>query len=152
MNYGPKTDGIDHINLYTRGKTRLGRLATNLAELHVAHPTYGRFRTAEGLWYYLKTGKCHEELRAMSGFEAKRHGRTLPSVWNKDFRAEFEIGLREKVLCNKELYELFIESTLPFAHYYVYESKKPDVEPKIIAPKDGAWIIEYLTRLREELK
>lgn len=152
MNHHPKNDGIDHINIYTRGKTRLGRLITNLSDVPVTHPTYGRFRTAEGLWFYLKSGKAHEELRAMSGFEVKRYARGLVNVWNKEFQAEFKQGLKQKILDHSELRDLFVESTLPFTHYYVYESKRPDVEPKVVVPKDSVWMIEYIEALREELK
>lgn len=158
----PQNDGVTHINIYSRGQTRLGRLLTNLADKPVVHPTYGRFRTAEGLWYYLRTGMTCEDLRSMSGFEAKIKGRELPIVWHDNFKEEFQIACRSKLDNDPELMKVFVESTLPFEHYYFYESKKTSaagdtVEAlkaryKIIEPKDGRWLTEFWMALRIELQ
>lgn len=147
----PLEDGITHINIFTRGRTRLGRLLTNLADLPVDHPTHGRFRTAEGLWYYLKTGCKHESLRAMTGFDAKKAGRELEVVWHKTFREEFLLGVRAKILGNEELTELLRHSTLPFAHYYYYGSPVGEVPPKMVYPRDSDWQMEFFEALRQEL-
>lgn len=146
----PDMDGVDHINIYTKGKTRLGRLLTNLADIPVTHPTYGTFRTAEGLWYYMKTGCKHESLRALSGFDVKKLGTTFPVVWMANFEDSFKIGVRDKILNHPELKQLFTESTLPFEHYYFYSSSKSDVKPKVIEPKDVRWLTQFFTDLREE--
>lgn len=148
----PDMDGISHINIYTKGKTRLGRLITNLADIPVDHPQYGMFRTAEGLWYYLKTGLIHESLRACSGFDAKRLGSTFPTVWFDDFQAQMKIGIRQKIRKNLELYNLFVSSELPFEHYYFYSSKKPGAAVKVVEPKDVRWLTEFITELRNEFK
>ena len=41
----PKLDGIEHINIYSKGKTELGRLLTNFAQTPFIHPEYGRFES-----------------------------------------------------------------------------------------------------------
>lgn len=149
--HNPLDDGIDHINVYTKGRTRLGRLLTNLADVKVVHPTYGTFRTAEGLWYYLRSGCKHEDLRALSGFEAKNRGKTLGVVWNDKFQEQFLIGVRAKVMDNDELMTLLKESSLPFAHYYFYGSPYADAPPKLVYPKDSDWQMEFYEELRKEL-
>lgn len=148
----PELDGKEFINIYTRGKTRLGRLLSNLADVPVYHDIYGTFRTAEGLWYYLKTGRVHESLRALDGFEAKRIGRTYPVVWFDDFQSVFKVALRNKIDRHRELRELFVTSTLPFEHFYLYESKRSGVEPKVIVPKDVQWLTDYFMELREQMR
>lgn len=161
----PSQDGITHINFYTRGKTRLGRLGTNLADIPVEHPLHGRFRTAEGYWYYLKTGLKFDELRSLDGFSAKVAGRKFPNVWHNDFREDFITALRWKVDNHAELKQLLTESTLPLEHYYYYSGKGPvaidqslsRVEQlrksfKIIEPSDVRWLTEFFTELRAELQ
>lgn len=148
----PMDDGITHIDIYTKGKTRLGRLLTNLADIPVHHPIYGTFRCAEGLWYYLKTGCQFECLRAMTGFEAKKFGTSKPTVWMDDFKEQFKLGLINKIVSHQELYEAFVSSELPFEHYYFYSSNKPNVPPKVIEPKDVRWLTEFFTELRAKWK
>ena len=138
-------DGISHINIYTKGMTRLGRLLTNLADIQVDHPTYGTFRTAEGLWYYLKTGKMHENLRALTGFQAKEFGKTLEVVFNQHFQKEFKEGLYAKITSHPELLSLFKSSTLPFTHYYVYGKDNKQI---VVIPKGTQWMIDYFEELR----
>lgn len=149
--HNPLDDGITHINVYTRGRTRLGRLLSNLADVKVEHPDYGTFRTAEGLWYYLRSGCKHEDLRALSGFEAKNLGKTLEVVWNDKFQEQFLVGVRAKVMGNDELKALLKESSLPFAHYYYYGSPYSDTPPRLVYPKDSDWQMEFYTELRKEL-
>lgn len=161
----PKQDGKTHINFYTRGATRLGRLGTNLADVAVQHPVHGRFRSAEGLWYYLKTGRTYEELRSMDGFQAKAFGRNLPTVWYDPFQEDFKVALRWKFENHPELKQLLTESTLPLEHYYYYSAKKP-IDPEFLAtlppaeqirkqyqivePKDVRWLTQFFIELREE--
>lgn len=147
----PLDDGITFINVYTKARTRLGRLLTNLSDIKVNHPKYGLFRCAEGLWYYLRTGCKHESLRALSGFEAKKLGQTLEVVWNESFREEFLEGVRAKVMDNEELKILLKESSLPFVHFYCYGSPQSDKPPKIVFPKDCDWQMEFFEELRKEL-
>src|SRR5690606_38009971 len=93
----PELDGVDHINIWTRAKTPLGRMLSNLSPLHLIHPKYGRFDTAEGLWYYLSTGKIYEQLRDLNGFEAKKLGRTLKKFHYEGFQIDFKLGMLAKV-------------------------------------------------------
>ncbi len=51
--YSTEEDGINHINIYSRGKTRLGRELSNFQGCGINMP-YGRFNTIEGLYHYLK--------------------------------------------------------------------------------------------------
>jgi hypothetical protein len=140
----PADDGEQHINCWTQAKTRLGRLATNLSDLRTRHPDYGLFRCAEGLYYYLKTGMRHEDLRAMDGFSAKNFGSAQEIKWNNNLWAEMKVGIRNKIEDSEELRELVVESSLPFEHYYVYHGR-------VVVPRGSDKFIQVLEEIRSEM-
>jgi len=54
MKYDSKDDGITHINIYSKGKTLLGKMLSNWSY----YPIYlvlGRFNSIEGLIFYLSS-------------------------------------------------------------------------------------------------
>ncbi len=124
--YHPSTDSIDHINVYSRGHTELGRLLTNPSPIGFEHPAFGYFNTAEGLHFFLKTGMLDYEYAQLSGFEARKKGKADHKnyIQNPDFDRLMRIGWICKITQNPKLYELVITNTLPLAHYYYYG--KPD--------------------------
>lgn len=48
-------DGIDHINIYSKGRTALGRFLSNFAQAEIETED-GEFASIEGYWYWLL---CH---------------------------------------------------------------------------------------------
>ena len=137
-------DGIDHINVYSQGKTFLGVLLSNWYRYPIILDDLGRFESVEGLWYWLSTKD--ERLRNMSGFAAKKLGRSLPrlvTLPDDQFKSIIKQAIKIKVAGGPEYFN-FVDSTLPFAHYYVFNGKQVDAGHK--------WIIEYLEQLRTELK
>jgi hypothetical protein len=48
----PEEDGVTHINIYSKGKTELGRWLTNFSYSPFNHPEYGKFLSMEGFWYW----------------------------------------------------------------------------------------------------
>lgn len=140
----PKLDGVEHINVWMKGETRFGRLLTNLADIPTQHPEYGRFRTMEGLWYYLKTGMQHEDLRSMNGYEAKEYGSKLSGVWNARFYDDVKIGIRRKVEMHAELSVLMEDSILPFEHYYVYPGR-------VVVPRSSKAFCDILEAIRADM-
>lgn len=147
--YAIEDDGVTHINLYTRGRTLLGRMASNLSDCHIEHPRYGRFRTLEGLWYYLKTGKQHEYFRDLNGFECRKKGKDLKMKWDQDFQRDFKVGIICKLLAHDDLRKLLIESELPLTHYYCY-GKAPNF--LMMVPSGHEWQIEFWSDMRTKLK
>ena len=87
------TDGIDHINIYSKGYTKLGRLLSNFTKSEFTHPIYGHFMSVEGFWYYIKLEKIDdirkEALRSLYGFSAKQLGRQLEKDHNPVHRDDF---------------------------------------------------------------
>jgi len=94
--YVPSEDGITHINIYSKGKTEIGRFASNFA-FSPFECEDGKFDSIEGYWYWLTINPSNprrDELRKLYGFEAKRIGRELRGKdWNLD--EEFK-----KKICN----------------------------------------------------
>lgn len=142
--FNVNNDGIDHINIYSQGKTRLGQFLSNWYRYPIILEDLGRFESIEGLWYYLLTGD--DRLRNVSGFSAKQLGKSCPKLWNWEpevFQEVITRAIKTKV-CGSPFHFKFIGSTLPFDHYYVFNGKQVDAGHK--------WIVDYITKLRQELK
>jgi len=136
----PLNDGKTHLNIYSKGKTELGRFLSNFAYCPI-ETIDGPFASIEGYWYWLS---CRDErLRIAYGFAAKYTGRQLGgNDWmdDEDFKmricaaiaAKLETPTAKDLLTkNKELLKL------PFVHYYSYGNK-------VVTPKDGKWIIDFI--------
>ena len=41
-------DGVTHINVYSQGKTSIGRALSNFSPLGFNHPKHGHFESVEG--------------------------------------------------------------------------------------------------------
>ncbi|MHD0644356.1 hypothetical protein ACYPKM_01800 [Pseudomonas aeruginosa] len=138
----PLTDGVDHINIYSAGKTQLGQDLSNFRKGRYSHPELGDFMSVEGNWYYLS--RRDERLRELWGFEAKKLGRELPVVCElpqEEFRRLIRLALDAKLNAHPEIKRALEQSTLPFAHYY---TKHGRVDDKV---KD-AWILAHFEDVR----
>ena len=143
--FEPKNDGIDHINVYSKGKTEIGRLLSNFA--HTPFVCGGKkYASVEGFWYYLKTGCRHEHIRNIHGYLAKQEGRKYETVIIDDFESQVLEAIRCKFRQNKELLKQFVETKLPLAHYYWYGEIE---NPKVYHLPQFQWIINELERIRE---
>lgn len=152
--HNPENDGITHINVYSKGKTELGRLLTNFAHTPFTFEPYGTFQSVEAFWYYYLTGCQHESLRHLYGSQAKKAGQSV-----RDDRIDKTTGLTphqketilEAIRCklrqNKEVLTLLRESTLPFTHYYAFGTFEAGYRIKDLP--EYQWIIDELSRLRD---
>lgn len=137
----PERDGIDHINIYSKGKTELGRALSNFARQPFVHPRFGEFVSVEGLWYYLlasNAGPLKEKLRSMAGFEAKTYGRNLVGKdWDNSEWFKYIIIEALEIKANiPEIKEMLDANRLPFMHYYVYQGKVATVS-------QDRWILDF---------
>lgn len=151
----PINENIDHINVYSKSCTELGKLLTNFAKTPFTYEPYGEFQSVEGFWYYYLTGCIHEEFKHLYGFKAKSLGKTYRddridkegvSADNKEVLLE---AIRCKLRQNKYICRMMKESSLPFAHYYWYGDIS---NPKVYNLEQYQWIIDELERLRDLLK
>jgi hypothetical protein len=116
-------DGITHINIYSRGKTELGRLLSNFAHTPFTTKNHGSFASVEGFYYWLKSGMTDDYLRTLYGFEAKKYGKILPIVNNPNFDNICKQAIGYKYEQNANVRRLLYQSSLPFEHYYEYGGK-----------------------------
>lgn len=140
----PETDGIDHINVYSKGSTNLGKRLSNFHWAPFELPDDGKFGTIEGYWYWL--GCKDDRLRKIGGWQCKEIGRALGAPdWldDQEFKNKICTAIRAKLDQNVDIKQEFIDSTLPFTHYYVYGNKVVNV------PK-AKWILDFLEELRKE--
>lgn len=123
--YDPLKDGIDHINIYSKGITELGRYLSNWANAPVVTDD-GYFASIEGYWYWLSS---HDEvLRNLYGFKAKQVGKQISITGAHILPADqFRLKIRDacwaKIHTNQKMLTAFIQSALPFTHYYAYGGK-----------------------------
>lgn len=137
----PNKDGIDHINIYSKGKTELGRFLTNFSYSPIITED-GEFNSIEGYWYWL--GSKDESLRKLYGFKAKQKGREVKApdwIETKEFKEKILKAIDFKIQNNPKFLKQLIECELPLKHYYVYGSK-------VVEPKQGKWILEHLEKYK----
>src|SRR5574342_342059 len=94
--FTPETDGVTHINIYSKGKTELGRWLSNFTEASIETED-GHFASIEGYWYWLSTKD--DALREMVGNAAKKYGRAMRGkdwVETEEFRGKIRRALDVK--------------------------------------------------------
>lgn len=138
MSINPQEDGITHTNIYSKGKTEIGRFLSNFTEFNFDCED-GNFNSIEGYWYWLSTKD--DRLRKLSGWKAKHLGRELRGDdWNnsEEFKIKIKAAIKIKLdYANKELSTI----VLPIKHYYVFYKDGKNI---IVEPNDGKWIIDYI--------
>lgn len=141
-------DGIMHINIYSKGKTFLGRFLSNWYNWPIEIPNWGKFQSIEGLIFYLGSGDEH--LRELSGYDAKLYGNSVENTDTFLDQDEFENiirrAIRIKIMSHITAKEALKQSTLPFKHYYVYKNKV------VYAKRKWDFIIDEIELIRNELK
>lgn len=147
MDIKPENDGIDHINVYSKGKTELGRFLSNFAHASI-NTEDGYFQSIEGYWYWLGTDNPKREgLRILYGYPAKKLGRELRAKdWQEtqEFKNKILKAIRIKITKNPEMRDLLINNTFPLTHYYVYEDKIMNVPA-------AQWILDGIEEIKKEI-
>lgn len=147
MKYLPTNDGVDHINIYSKGQTELGRMLSHFYSADINHPEFGYFMNMECFWHYLSTGCQHEGYRKMQPFKVKQLAKETPKVPRADFMEQIEIANKLKIVQHPNILHLLCESTLPFEHYYVFGDP-----PIVRRPNEAQELIDLFDRVRTEFK
>ena len=127
VDYYIEGDGSTHINVYSRGKTDVGKMLSNFYNCNIETPD-GRFKSIEGYWFWLQ---CRDdELKDMWGVEAKKYGEyhCLGFMKPDDFEQKIKIATFNKIMHNGHIKNALLEVdvNIPFVHYYVYDGKITD--------------------------
>ena len=146
INIDPAKDGVSHLNVYSRARTKLGRFLSNFSDCWIQTDD-GTFRTIEGYWYWLSTNDYR--LRKTNGPESKRLGRLLRGDdWPKDSIFELKIKRAIAFKMKSPLGRELLNSTtrLPLFHYYV------DARDRAIHVDDGLWILAHMEEVWDEIQ
>lgn len=142
----PLDDGVQHVNVWTKGNTLLGRQLSNLAPIPMHHPEYGKFACLEGYWFWLSTGKEHNILRGLTGFEARKTGKELKQVRYDNFQKEFKEGMYWRLAQNPSLSSLLRRlvgyDQLELKHYYVY-GNEPGKQKVVDVTERHQWQLDF---------
>jgi hypothetical protein len=155
----PTKDGVDFINIYSQGKTGIGKKLSHFAHTPFTHPFFGPFESMEGFWFYMKTGKQHDQLRSLYGNRAKQYGKQLKTIHYAEFKEDILAGNYQKIIQDEALCQAFINSDLPLTHYYLFKrgvseqsAMDSKIPPLVIFPKNSDWLIDGLEDIRTALK
>jgi hypothetical protein len=145
MNYSPANDGIDHVNVYSKGRTELGRFLSNFAHTPVVTED-GPFASIEGYWYWLGCSHPNKDfLRTRHGFAAKAAGRDLGGRdWNdsETFKRKIKSAILIKLWNNKKFSDQLVNNTLVLTHYYVYGGR-------VINVPEAEWILDAIRSFKD---
>ena len=150
----PKTDGIDHINVYMKGRTTFGRFFSNLQTTPIKLGSLGEFQCIEGLWFYL--GFQDERFHKASGYDCKSLSKELLKTQEKSivppeiFKYIISQGIIQKAKKHGGL-KLCLESpNLPLKHYYTYGSEEKGY--KVIDLTDKyQWWLDVIDNVRKKV-
>ncbi len=143
------SDGVSHINIYSKGKTSLGRALSNFYYSPIT-TVDGEFDSLEGYWYWLScpdTYPFKDDFRKLCGNDAKVRGREVGArdwLGAPHFKLRIYNAMLTKLILHDTILQEFLVNELPFRHYYVYKDK-------VVEPAEGAWIIEMWEFLRSQL-
>ena len=128
MKINPNNDGVDHINVYSNGKTELGRMFSNFYRFPIMTKD-GYFNSVESYWFWLGISSEYQnrdQLRNLSGYEAKKFGTQLREFYpakDPDFEDKIIRAIWYKVKRNAFMFKEEYRE-LPLAHYYVLQNGK----------------------------
>lgn len=136
-------DGVHHINIYSKGKTEIGRWLSNFSYCPIDTEN-GNFNSIEGYWYWLTT--LNDRLRQLHGFSAKKLGKgseKIVKVSDKVFKSKICKALDLKLKTNPKW--VAEQCNLSLKHYYEYGGKR-------IEKQEYNWITEHIQNRVNQLR
>lgn len=132
--FRPDTEGIDHINMYSKSTLEYGRMLSNFYKFPIATQD-GNFMSVEGYWWWLSIEDCEEKekLRNMYGYPAAKFGNELLGTYKREFVDDFEHRIAKAIWYKMRRHKNLLlpeYENLPIVHYYVYGSKILDQTQK----------------------
>lgn len=141
-------DGEDHINIWDRATTPMGKLLANRTELKFTHEIFGNFSNVEAFWYYIRSEERDDRIRVMTGEAVRRFAGKLHTVRVPNFKAIIMDTNWQKITQYPDLAQSIKESELPFECYYYYK-RNGGVR---IRPSFAFWLIKGFDEIRAALK
>lgn len=154
--FTPATDGIDHINMYSKGVTPFGQMLSDFFHSPV-DTEHGCFESVEGLWYYLSLPDElpeKEQMRKFYGFFAKKKGREfrelavkrgLSLIHDDRFEEKILAAVEAKIKANAYLWKPEYKG-LPIMHYYAYTAPSGKSVIKDVT-NDFPWLVRGIREI-----
>lgn len=140
-------DGVDHVNIWERAETDLGRALSMDSAIGLEHHIFGRFSTMEGFWHYIRSEERDDRLRSMSGANLKAFKNKLSPVRITNFKAVIMDSMYQRICQCGPLLQEFKNSVLPFDLYWVANATGLRCRPAYFG-----WFIAGLEEIREAFK
>ena len=158
MNINIKLDGIDHINIYSKGKTILGKQLSNMYYFSFNYDGLD-FNSVEQAWHYYKFIKINpniaNQIISMNNiYEIKKYAKkynneTSEYVQSNEFRNLIQKIIETRLHKDSKLCLILRNSVLPFKHYYTFGNEN---SYKVINESiKYDWLIEIITNFRIKL-
>lgn len=153
-------EGVDHINVFSKSKTQLGRLLSNFAHTPFT-VSDGSFESVESWWYWKKmininktvlfpifTEEHLSTIKNLIGKEAKEYFRSLFEDGEGDYRPtknELKEVYLQKLKEHPEITEMLLKNQLPIAHYYMMFDKQVNADSTL-------WTAKLWEEIASEIK
>lgn len=118
----PSSEGVDHINSYSRSTLVVGRLLSNFAPCDI-NTTHGHYHSVEAYWSFLMTGVPTNDIT--DPIQARTVLTTNPrrlQCSKQDFQLHIADAISQKLNQNKDFLlsdPYFCDLSLPIVHYWV---------------------------------
>lgn len=151
----PHNDGVKFINIYSKGKTSLGRKLTNM-QMHEFMFDNIKFNSVEQAWHFYKFAGQPELAKQIlaipNSFDCLKFARanrtedTTAKALSFGFKLLMEDVIRTRIETDEDLTNMLRNSWLPFEHYYAYSGTVHDQRDKY------EWLLQIFEKIRTELQ
>ncbi len=140
-------DGVDHINIWERGNTEIGKFLAHGSHTPFHHPYFGLFNNIEAFWHYIRSEERDDRIRLMNNLSAKKFSENFNLIKVPNFYAVIMDANWFKIKEYPHKAALLKESTLPLEMYYIYRDNGVPIRPMF-----AAWALQGFEEIRKALK
>lgn len=142
-----KQDGEDHINIWERGATDIGRFLTHNSNFHFTHNLFGRFANMECFWHYIQSDERDDRVRTLTGQQLKNFAKKMTQIRVQNFRAIIMDSNYQRIMKYPAVVQSMRDTTLPFDCYYVDKATKLRTRPSFFN-----WFVMGMEEIRSAIK
>lgn len=150
-------DGIDHINIYHRPETPLGRILSPFNEsLPFIDRFFGKFKSRQGLYNYLLSANGDEAFRTMNANYMRIYAAERANMrpYYPNLKYFMATSLWKQIKNQEEILELIKDNQLPFDAYYTHNYVEDGKVSKIKARPNsvGVWLVSIVNVISDAVK
>ena len=142
-----KIDGVDHLNIWESGRTKLGKFLAPGSPVAFMHPIFGPFNSIESFWHYIRNEERDDRLRSMPPITARKYARRLHSAHIPNFYAVIMDSIWYKLASNRQMMERFKNNDLPLDMYYIFRESGLPIRASSIN-----WLMPGFNEIEKALK